>query len=212
MSTTLILRGAVTKRAFRDALDEISRVSPLKVSLGKKGDSLLCRLALAEGDPEAAALRISFSSRRVQGETRGGAAALLYWCFHSLAARLSCDLVDLQEDARRAVSPSPERFFEDACRVVREHEREVLADRAYAGDGGDSPAEGTRTVADFLVELVKSGKLVLSAGDVSALQGLQHIDRDPEDLYEELLESEDVEELFLSGREFEAQLKAFLDG
>lgn len=212
MSTTLILRGAFTKRAFRDALEQISRASPLKIALGKKGDALLCRLDLAEGDPDTAALRISFTSRRVQGETRRGAAALLYWCFHRLAAQLSGDLVDPQEDERRAVSPSPERFFEEACRVVREHEREVMAGRPYAGGGGEPPAEGTRTVADFLAELVRSGKLVLATRDVSAFLGLRHLDGEPEDLYEELLESEAVEELFLSGREFEAQLKAFLDG
>lgn len=213
MSTTLILRPAsgasLTKRALREALEQLSRQSPIKLSLGKKGDTLLCRIDLAEGDPALAALRVSITPRRIQGETKGGAAALLYWCFHGLAAQMSCDLVDPQEDAGKPVSPSPARFFEEASRVVREHEQEIVAERPHAGE----PAAGaSRTVAAFLAELVRTGALVLASRDVSAFEGLRHLDGDPEDLYEELLDSEAVEELFLSGREFEAQLKAFLDG
>ena len=71
--------------------------------------------------------------------------------------------------------------------------------------------DGTKPdIVAFLESLVKAGKLALTADSAKALARLEPLLDEPEALYEELLDSPEVDEIFLSDEEFVDKLGAYL--
>jgi len=158
------------------------------------GQELRLAVALPLDDDACAAFVLDFPAqgRRVRGTAYGPSADLLSWAFHQLAASLRCTLVDT-EDADREIPPAPDDHRAGALAYLARYEDEVRAHRRRRSDEDDGVA--------FVDWLAREGTIALSAGGAAtaAFAGLPMDDAPA--VYERLLESEAVEDVFLGERE-----------
>lgn len=194
MSLELTLTGRdLTPERVARALADLSRVGPIRCALGANRDGapvMLFWLALGPDDPDCARLLIAFADdgARLAGLSNNQAAALLDWSFRRLARDLACAL----DDPRDGEEDSDQAIEAAALDLLRQHEDASRLDRDYRGDGVE-PAATT----DFIDWLVASGKLVLAGDRNQELDALEALIDRPELLYQVLMDSVLVEELFL---------------
>lgn len=213
MSTDLELQQRkeglpLTARAINQGLMQISEESGIRTELEDCGKLIRFRIGLKSDAPDFARIQVDLAKNgsKLVGSTRGHGAALLYWCFHALARRLGCDLRDPQLDV--APAPNPRGFLDDAKRLVRDYEAAVLR-RAQDGDGDEDDVPGSNHLAEFLAWLVELEMLSLACPNTAELARQIELDDDSLDLYESLLESPAVDEIFASEEEFAALLKQY---
>jgi hypothetical protein len=216
MSTDLVLRPmpggpTLTKARIAGALLAISTETGLRFLLAPTATAIHVRARLRDDDELGASVSVHFASNgsKVTGTTRGAGGALLSYCFGAIAIELGCELFDPQEGATIRAG-GDERLLDAAKQVVADHEESVLADRSY--DGGEGAGEGDARdgeVARFLAQLAADEKVLLSPGKSDELEELEALADDPEQLYERLLDSPAVEEVFLGEREFLGAFRRF---
>jgi hypothetical protein len=135
---------------------------------------------------------------------------MLYWCLHALAARLGCELYDPQEGESQA--PNHEPFLAAATALVTEHENGVFADEPYVEPGSAGASnetnEGDKLLVGFLESLVAAEQLLL-AGAADELKYLAPQLKAPAELYEALLDSPLVDDVFVSESEFVRSLSEY---
>jgi hypothetical protein len=221
MSTDLRLRrradGApLTPKNVELAFAEISRASELRVALA--ANVVRFRIALDEDDPEVAAIRIAFSRSgdALSGSASGRGAPLLYWSFHRLAAQLGCELEDPQaDDAGGVVTPDADRYFAEARALIAGHEEDVMQGREEEDEvEGDEEEEDDDDgeedqIRAFVGDLVRTGKVLLVSDEAAEYAVWSGMMEDPEALYEAIIESDAVDEVFLSESEFTDLLRKF---
>ena len=159
------------------------------------GQELRLAVALSLDDDACAAFVLDFPAqgRRVRGTAYGPSADLLSWAFHRLAASLRCTLVDT-EDASREIPPAPDDHRGRALAYLSSYEDEVRAHRRRRSDDDDGPA--------FVDWLAREGTIALSTEAAAPAAGFAGLPlEDAPAVYERLLESEAVEDVFLSERE-----------
>ncbi|MBX3209470.1 MAG: hypothetical protein KF764_30835 [Labilithrix sp.] len=166
------------------------------------GQQLRLALDLALNDPACAAFLLDFAGQglRVTGTARGPSAALLTWAFHALAGPLKCTLFDAREGC--GVDVAPEAHRAAAVAYLASYEAGVRALRA-------KPVDDEGMV--FLAWLAREEQLALSEDDpaaVDALGAALPMDDAP-GLYEMLLESAAVDDVFVSERELASLLGRF---
>lgn len=171
-----------------------------------KGQVLRVASALTLDDDACAAFTLDFPAQgdRVRGNANGPSAALLAWAFHLLAETLDCTLVDGEAGEGVVVEASAAEHREAALAYLTQHEADVLEARR-------APERGTSPHA-FLAWLAREEHIALAspAGpDVDTLAGALPM-KDAGALYEMLLDSEAVDDVFLSERELVTALERFL--
>jgi hypothetical protein len=164
-----------------------------------RGQELRLALALSLDDDACAAFMLDFGGQghRVRGAAHGPSSTLLSWAFHALAASLKCTLHDA--DAGQDVDTNPEAHRAAALAYLADYEAEVRANQRKGVDEGDGDA--------FLSWLVREEHIAL-AEDAGALGTTLPMD-DASALYEMLLESDAVEDVFVSETELTALLARF---
>lgn len=156
-----------------------------------RGQELRLAVALSLEDDACAAFLLDFPAqgRRVRGTARGPCSDLLVWAFHRLAASLRCRLTDADD---REIEPAPDEHHAKALAYLAAYEADVRAHRRRLDDDEDDGIA-------FLAWLARE-ELVALATDAAAVgPGLPM--HDVPALYERLLESDAVEDVFVSERE-----------
>lgn len=210
MSTQLTLQqtnasGSLLPATFAQALSRLANVhastpTPRGVMYGQE---LRLALGLSSTDPACAAFLLDFAGqgRRVTGSAHGPSAALLTWAFHVLARSLRCTLLDAT--VGQEIASTPEAHRAAAVDYLTAYEADVQASRTRRADDEDG--------AVFLAWLAWEEHIVLTADDAGAVQALGAAlpMGDAPALYELLLESEAVEDVFVSERELASLLTRF---
>jgi hypothetical protein len=216
MSTDLVLRRTETgvslnRTNVARALGEIC-TDGLKCGLSDDKLSIRIGVSLAVTDPRCSGIEVSFTSggRKLTGTTRRGGGPLLYWCLHALAARLGCELFDPQEG--KLVAPNSEQFLAAAKAQVTANESDLLADEPYV-EPPDTAAssegtDGSQLLIGFLDSLIAAEQLSLTGAVTDLGQLASQLD-EPSELYETLLDSPLVDEVFVSESQFVHSLAAY---
>ncbi len=210
MSTDLVLKRTATgvsinRTNVARALAEISTPDGLKCGLAADGSGILIGIALPVTDPRSSGFQVSFTTggRKLVASTRSGGGPLLHWCLHALAARLGSELFDPQTGD--VLTPNSEPFLAAAKALVTANESDVLASEPYVGpddEGSSNPAnEASLVLLGFLESLVAAEQLSLTTS-VNELEPLAAQLGDPSELYETLLDSPLVDEVFVSESQF----------
>lgn len=201
----------LSARTINRALMQISEEFGIRSELLDCGTVIRFRIGLKSDAPNCAQIGIAVTKTgsKVTGSVRGPAAALLAWCFHALARRLDCELVDPQLDGKTPQAPNPRAFLSDAKTQIRAHEEAILAEQAVADEDAEPGVDGQ--LVEFLEWLVEREKLSLACK--STAEVVRHIERDEDslDLYESLLECPAVDEIFASEEEFAVLMTQYRD-
>ena len=163
------------------------------------GQELRLTVALSPDDDACAAFLLDFAGQglRVRGTARGPGADLLSWAFHTLAASLRCTLSDAELGGE--VEAAPEEHRPRALSYLTQYEAEVRAHRQKRDVDDDGVA---------FVDWLAREELVALAADAAAIGAGLPMDDAPA-LYERLLESEGVDDVFISERELGWLLSRF---
>lgn len=163
-----------------------------------QGSELRLAIDLSLDDPACAGLVLDHvgQGRRVRASAHGPSAALLGWAFHSVAATTGAQLFDADGDRR--IEPAPVSLREAARSYVAGHEAGVRASR----EGRVEPGGG-----GFL-EWLAGEEHVALGDDVEELAAALPMD-DAVALYEILLESDAVDDVFVSERELALLLSRY---
>jgi len=219
LSVDLVLKPApggpsIDPESVAQALSAISTPDGLKCALGMEGLTIRIGVLLPTTDAGTARVAVSFKARGqgLTASTGGGGSSLLYWCVHALAAQLSCKLFDPQ--AGKTLTPNAAPFLTSAKALVAASEEQVLAERAYAQDlqsnAASNAVDAAQALIGFLDGLVVAEQLSLNApaGDLTQLSA--HL-QDPSGLYEALMDSPLVDDVFLSESQFVRSLARYLN-
>jgi hypothetical protein len=163
------------------------------------GQELRLGLAASPTEGASAAFLLDFGGQgaRVRGKAHGPSAALFTWAFHMLAVTLKCTLVDVEQG--EAITPEPDTLCPAAIAYLKDYEDDVEATRH-----GDLEDDG----AAFLAWLAREEHLALGEQGVAAFAESLPMDDAPA-LYELLLESDAIDDVFVSERELSSLLARF---
>jgi len=179
-------RGVLVPTKLAQALDTAAKQSPSAPRGRMRGQELRLARSLDLDDAACAGFVLAFVGQGVSvtGTAYGPSAVLLEWALHAIASVLRCEL--LEDDAPISAAPDVRRAA--AIAYLDGYEAEVRAARREAGeiDGGA-----------FVKWLAREEQIALTPN--ASFEELPM--DDPERLYEHLLESEGVEEVFVSERE-----------
>lgn len=195
--------GPLVPARFAQSLSQLAKVSSLTRAPAPRGamhgQELWLSLSLALDDAACAAFMLDFAGqgKRVKGTAHGPSAALFQWAFHALAASTKCTLVDVERGEH--VAPDPDAYRDAAIAYLTDYEAGVRTSRRAQDDEEDGMA--------FLVWLAREEHIAL-ADDGGALGVSLPMD-DAAALYEMLLESDVVEDVFVSERELASLLGRF---
>jgi hypothetical protein len=163
-----------------------------------QGAGLRLAVDLSLDDEACAGFILDFmgQGRRLRGAANGPSGALLCWTFHTIGATLGADLTDLTTNQR--IDANPGRFEQAAFAYLATYEAYVKASRE-----GGSEFSG----AAFLAWLAREEHI--APGDhIDQLAASLSLD-DPATLYETLLESDAIDDIFVSEREVLSLLARF---
>ncbi|WP_146654421.1 hypothetical protein [Labilithrix luteola] len=180
-----------------------------------RGQDLRLALTLSLDDDACVAFALDFARQGavVTGTAHGPSAPLLRWALHALATALKCTLHDaeLGED----VTPDADAHRAGAIAYLTAYESDVKASRKQhllrrrserAGDGAETSTEG----AELLAWLAKEEHIALSdsADDLRALADQLPLE-DPAGLYEMLIDTDAVDDVFVSEKELKSLVARF---
>ena len=157
-----------------------------------RGQELRLAVGLSLEDDACAGFLLDFlgQGRRVRGTAHGPSAELLEWAFHTLASSLRCGLTD---ETGREIAIAPEERRARALAYLSGYEAEVRASRKKGGGDDDDGAA--------LLDWLAREEAIALSGPARTLvdEGLRTDDVPA--LYEQLLESDVVDDVFVSERE-----------
>lgn len=206
MTTELLLTktsasGLLLPARLTSALALLAKVpgSPRAPRGAMFGQELRLVSTLAPEDPAASGFLLEFGAQgaRLRGTAHGPSAALLTWAFHALAAQCRAGLEDVADEL--AVEPRPELHRARALAYLEQYEREVLAHRT-------SRTSDARTFLDWLA---REEHVALAEGDAVGALAASLPMQDASSLYEALLSSDAVEDVFVSESEIASLLRRF---
>jgi hypothetical protein len=206
VSTDLVLKRGKTGEilnpaSVQRALTAISASEAIKCAL--TSDNLIRFGAqIPVTDDRCVAVEVSFSrgGKSLTASSHGGRWPILEWCLHALAAQLGAQLFDPQEG--KVIAPDSQARLPKAKALLEAHEAAARADEPH--DGPEEPLDAddaSSLLVAFLESLVASEQLAL-AGAPSDLRHLASQLNEPSALYEALLDSPLVDEVFASESQF----------
>ena len=177
--------------------------------LAMRGRHLWVASDLSVDDGACAAFALTFEGQgsRLRGTARGPSIAVLRWTFHTLAVALKCTLHD--ESASEPITPAPDVYRSAAVTYLEGYERDIVDARARRAHGIDAEDGDARLGQELLEWLAREEQIALASGANLASLGASLPLNDASALYELLLESDDVEDVFVSETEFSALLDRF---
>ncbi len=154
--------------------------------------------SLSLDDDACAAFTLDFIAQgdRVRGAAHGPSTALFTWAFHALAKSLKCTL---RGDDGAEVAVAPEAHVEGARAYLATYEADVRATRGARAEDDAAP---------FVAWLAREEHVALVDGAEDAAFASLPMN-DPPALYEELLESDAVDDVFVSESELATLLARF---
>jgi hypothetical protein len=163
-----------------------------------QGSELRLAIDLSLDDAACATLVLDHvgQGRRVRSSAHGPGEPLLAWAFHAVAATTGAELFD--GDGEQRIEPSPGTFRDAALIYLTRHEAGVEAARQGRVDAGG---------VGFLDWLAEEEHVALG-GDARELAAALPMD-DAVALYEMLLESDEVDDVFVSERELAGLLSRY---
>lgn len=192
-----------------DRLGTITRGRSPRAAM--RGGHLRVALDLSLDDAACAAVPLEFAGQgqRLRGMARGPSAVLLHWTFHTIAAALKCTLQEPPRDA--GIGPDAGAFHDAALAYLEAYERAVNADRERHGQTVDP--EDAAGGGDFLEWLAGEEHIALrtdeqATGARASLSASLPM-RDVGALYEALLDSDAVDDVFMSETELVSLLDRF---
>jgi hypothetical protein len=202
MATELTLRqtsasGPLIPSRCTQAFGLMAKLSPSLPRGAMRGQELRLALALPLDDDACAAFLLDFAGQgaRIEAAWHGPSAALLAWALHALAATLKCDLVVGGAGAGKA-APEPESHRAAAVGYLEAYEADVRASRKQKKD-----LDGNAFVAWLALEEH------VALGETGGFADLP-LDDAPR-LYEMLLESDGIEDIFVGERQLTRLLAQF---
>lgn len=188
--------GDLVPARFSQTLAMLSRIPGALPSprATMRGQQIQLAVELSLDDDAGAAFLLDFPAQgaRVSGQAHGPGAALLTWAFHALATSLKCRLVVDDEE----MVPAPDEHRGLALAYLADYEAEVKESRRTRDDDA----------ASFVAWLAREEHLALEKG--VALPEELSLD-DASALYEALLESDAVADVFVSEKEHASLLQRF---
>jgi hypothetical protein len=174
-----------------------------------RGQVLRLAKTLLTDDEAAAGFMLEFigQGRLVSGSAIGPSGDLLAWGMHALAARVPCTLRDEEDDA--TLDPDPGAHLDAAMAYLVAYEAEVREDRALPSIR--RPSADANAGARFVRWLAREEHLALASQEdeaVDALGGSLAL-ADASAVYEALLDSEAIDEVFVSETELTTLLARF---
>ena len=198
----------LSARTINHALMQISEEFGIRSELSDCTKLIHFRLGMrSEAKSATVEVNLTKTGSKLVGTTPPMRSALLAWCFHSLARRLGCELVDPKSDERGPRTPNPKAYVEEAKSAIRNYEDDVLAGDSLPGDEFAMDSQ----LVEFLDWLVEQEKLSLACKTTAELVRQIELDDESIDLYESLLESPAVDEIFASEEEFAQLIKQYRD-
>jgi hypothetical protein len=175
-----------------------------------RGQVLRLAKTLLTDDEASAGFMLEFigQGRLVRGSAIGPSGDLLAWGMHALAARVPCTLRDEEDDA--TLDPDPGAHLDAAMAYLAAYEAEVREDRVLPSIRRSAPAEANAG-ARFVRWLAREEHLVLASDDgpdADAL-GASLTLADAPAVYEALLDSDAIGEVFVSETELTTLLARF---
>lgn len=168
------------------------------------GQVLRLGIALPPEDDASVGFLLDFvgQGRCARGSAHGPSAELFAWAMHALAADLGCELA---EEEGEEIAPSPSTHLASALAYLEAYEAEVTEERAVPAS---LKAEGAELAGRLLAWLAREEAIALGedAASVASLAAELPME-DPAALYEKLLESDAVEDVFVS----ETETKSLVD-
>jgi hypothetical protein len=206
VSTDLVLKWGKTGETLNPAsvqraLTAISSSGTIKCAL--TSDNLIrFGMQMPVTDARCVAVEVSFSrgGKSLTASSHGGRWPMLEWCLHALAAQLGAQLFDPQDG--NVIPPDSQARLAKAKALLEAHEAEARADEPH--DGPEEPLDAddaSSLLVAFLESLVASEQLSLAAApnDFGHLASQLN---EPSALYEALLDSPLVDEVFASESQF----------
>lgn len=188
--------GDLVPARFSQTLAMLGRIpgAPPSPRATMRGQQIQLAIDLSLDDDAGVAFLLEFPAQgaRAAGQAQGPGAALLTWAFHALAASLKCRLVIDEED----VVPAPDEHRELALAYLADFEADVKESRRKRDDDA----------ASYVAWLAREEHLALETG--VALPEELSLD-DASALYEALLDSDAVADVFVSEREHASLLQRF---
>lgn len=182
---------ALDTRNLREALHAITKAGDVRLHLTDEG-TIAFGVDISPLDRRAAALGVSIRRGQLALSTHDAWAPLAGWLGNELARLL----------AAKAHDPlAYVASLSSVLEILDEHETELLAQPLPALKHGDQDI-------DAVLTLVRLGRIELAEGASEQLAELVRAHTKIEDLYEALLESPVVEDVFLSQSEFVAAFHA----
>ena len=194
--TSALLLPAKFTQVFAHLAKISTATSPRGVMVGQ---DMRLALGLSLDDPACAAFLLDFAGQgqRVRGSARGPSAALFTWAFHALAAHTKCTLAEA--GGAPTIAADPEAIRKTAVAYLETYEADVERTRRSAVADGSS----------FLAWLAREEHIVCAEdADVAELGAAAPLD-DATSLYEMLLESDTIDDVFVSERELASRLARF---
>lgn len=175
-----------------------------------RGQVLRLAAALHTDDEAAAGFMLEFigQGRLVRGSAIGPSGELLAWGMHALAARLACTLRDEEDDA--TLEPDPRPLLEPAMTYLTAYEAEVREDRVLPSIRRPALADANAG-ARFVRWLAREEHVALASDDGAAADalGASLTLADAAAVYEALLDSDAISEVFVSETELTTLLARF---
>lgn len=203
MACEVILRAgtiALDTRNLREALHAISKAGDVRLHLTDEG-TIAFGVDVSPLDRRAAAVGVTIRLGQLVLSTQDAWAPLAGWLGNQLARLLAAKA----RDPRVYVAS-----LSNVLEILDEHETEVLAQPSPAVKHGEPAAQsptGDEDV-DAVLALVRLGRIELAEGAKQQLAELVRAHTKIEDLYEAMLDSPAVEDVFLSQSEFVAAFHA----
>ena len=162
-----------------------------------RGQELRLGIWLEADDDASAGFLLDFPGQgaRTLGEARGPSLELLAWAFHTLATAIGCEL--RRDDV--TLTPDPEPHREAAMAYLAYYEEDVRESRKRKGEADD--------LDRFLAWLAREEHVALAEGAAPFAEPVASADATA--LYERLLDSDAIADLFISERELATLLGRF---
>ncbi|MDF2694364.1 MAG: hypothetical protein K0S65_2747 [Labilithrix sp.] len=174
-----------------------------------RGQELRIAAELPLSDAACTAFLLDFvgQGRLVHGVAHGPSAAALVWAFHALARAVKCTLRD--NELEHDVAPDPDAHRDAAASYLAEYEAGVRQHRRPRHLHAEEEEPGGEAAA-LLAWLAREEHIALASesAPVAALAQELPLD-DPSALYEMLLDSDAVDDVFVSERELTSLIARF---
>ncbi len=135
--------------------------------------------------------------------------AIVNWSFLELGHRLDCDVrIDGAPAAGGDDEAARRVLLASAISDIQDYERKLLEDRGGAVDALRAATPTKPTPVRGLIEaLAAKGEIVLVAGQEGSLGVFEELIDKPDELYEALLDSPAIDEIFLDEAQFKKRWK-----